>query len=122
VKDAWLEAVNIEGPLGKTIQDFLLGMIGSIAEMDSSRRSERMKLAYKARTGRWGRKGLPLSVFKKVGDLHAQGLSVREIARQVWYFSKSNNKKYLSVGAVHKIITSNKDDLSLKEDRKEGVQ
>ena len=47
VKEAWLEAINIDGSLGRTIQDFLLGLIGSIAEMESQRKSERVKIAFK---------------------------------------------------------------------------
>jgi len=64
VKEAWLEAINIEGSLGKTIQEFLLGLMGSIGEMESQRKSERVKLAVRKENGttksykgkKWGRK------------------------------------------------------------------
>jgi len=30
VKDDWLESINIEGPLGQTIREFMLGLVGSL--------------------------------------------------------------------------------------------
>lgn len=104
VKESWLEAINIEGAIGKTIQEFLLGLIGSIAEMESQRRSERTRMAYLNKIGRWGRKSINLSVIDEVCKLYQKKLSMRDISKQVYYYDKSNNKRFISVGLVHKII------------------
>lgn len=114
VKDAWLEAINIEGALGKTIREFLLGLIGSLGELESSRKSERVKIAYERvkaenrKYKKWGRKSLPKRVIVQVLELHNQGLSMRKIANEMKYYDKNNNEKKVSIGAVHKIITENK--------------
>ena len=115
VKDAWLEAINIEGPLGKTIQDFLLGMLGSIAQMESQRKSERIKLAVRKKEGertrsykgnKWGRKSLPNQTKCKILELHKQGLSIRKISEQVKTYDKHGNAKTISKSVVHKVISS----------------
>lgn len=105
VKEEWLEAVNIDGAIGKTIQEFLLGIIGSIAEMESQKRSERVKMAYSNKKGRWGRRALPKRVFEEVQQHHKNGKSLRWIAANVEYYDKNKNKKPLSLGSVHKIIS-----------------
>lgn len=105
VKDAWLEAINIEGSIGKTIREFLLGLRGSMDEMESQRKSERTRMAYQShKGGRWGRKSLPTRVIDDVKRLHDEGLSIRKIADTVTYYDKHRNVKNISIGAVHKII------------------
>lgn len=82
VKESWLEVINIEGSLGRTIQEFLLGLIGSIAEMESERKSERVKIAFKNHKGKkWGRPSTHTNKKKIVWDLRSQGKSIREISR-----------------------------------------
>jgi putative DNA-invertase from lambdoid prophage Rac len=108
IKDQWLELINIEGAIGKTIQDFLLGISGSLAEMESQRKAERTKLAYQNHKGKWGRKSLSKRVRKDVLRLHEKKISMRDITKSVYYYDKNKNKKYLSIGAVHKIIKENK--------------
>ena len=96
VREAYLEAINIDGPLGKTITDFLLGLIGSLAEMESSRKSERMYMAYKSYTGsKWGRPKVHTNKKKIILDLRQQGLSLRQIVSQ----------SGMALGTVHKIIS-----------------
>lgn len=94
VKESWLEAINIEGSLGKTITEFLLGLIGSIAEMESQRKSDRVRLAYAKRSKDWGRPNIHTNKKKIVYDLRDKGLSMRQIVTETG----------LSVGSVHKII------------------
>ena len=99
VKEAWLEAINIEGSLGRTIQEFLLGLIGSIAEMESQRKSERMKIAFANHKGKkWGRPKVHTNKIKIIFDLKDKGLTYREIAKQ----------SGLSIGAISKILTVHK--------------
>lgn len=117
IKDAWLEAINIEGVLGKTIQEFLLGLVGSLAEMESQRKSERMKLAYESRQGRWGRKSIPKITQDKIINLYKQGKKLREISKEVFYYDKNKHKKNVSLGIVHKTISN----LTQEKDTQKGV-
>lgn len=97
VKEAWLEAVNIEGSLGKTIQEFLLGIIGSIAEMESQRKSERVSIAYKNHKGKkWGRPKMHTNKIKIILDYLNQGLTYRQIAE----------KANISMGKISEIKSS----------------
>jgi DNA invertase Pin-like site-specific DNA recombinase len=105
VREAWLEAINIDGALGKTIQEFLLGLIGSLAEMESKRKSERMIMAFANHKGnKWGRPSLNLDIDKQIIELYKKEISLREISRQVFYWDNNRNKKFVSIGYVHKTI------------------
>ncbi len=132
VKEAWLEAINIEGALGKTVQEFLLGLMGSMGEMESQRKSERVRLAVRKKDGvtksykgnKWGRKNLSKQTIAKVLQLKKDNpkISIREIASQVIYYDKHNNAKNISRSAVHKILEENSSNSIVKELVKEGVQ
>ena len=103
VKESWLEAINIDGSLGKTIQDFLLGLIGSLGEMESKRKSERTLMAYKNHSGKkWGRPNIK-NVDEQIINLINLGTPLRQITKEVYYWDKSRNKKYVSLGYVHKV-------------------
>jgi len=105
VKESWLEVINIDGSLGKTIQDFLLGLIGSLAEMESKRKSERTLMAYKNHIGnKWGRPNIK-NVDEQIINLINLGTPLRQITKEVYYWDKSRNKKYVSLGYVHKVKT-----------------
>ena len=118
IKEAWLEAINIDGPLGKTIQDFLLGLVGSIAEMESQRKSERVKMAFENHSGKnWGRPGIQEKTRLEVVKLYKSGKSMREISKSVKYWDKNRNEKLIGVATVHKIITEEKG----KESSFEGI-
>ena len=106
VKESYLEAVNIEGPIGKTIKDLLFGLIGSIAEIESQRKSERIKIAFQNhKKCDWGRPGISKSLELKVMQLRNQGLSIREIeAQKLEYKTKEGNIKYLKKSKINKII------------------
>lgn len=114
VQEQWLEAINLDGSLGKTIQEFLLGLIGSLGEMESQRRSERVKIAYNSHKNKdkkykkWGRRSLPERVIQEVLKLYDQGFSIRGISESVFYHDKNSNRKKISIGAVHKIIKKNR--------------
>ncbi len=132
IKEAWLEAINIEGPLGKTIQEFLLGLMGSMGEMESKRKSDRVRLAVRRDNGitksykgnKWGRKNLSKQTIQKVLDLRKDNpkISIRQIASQVVYYDKNNNSKNISRSAVHKILSDNLTKSSTKELVSKGVQ
>lgn len=94
VKENWLEAINIEGSIGKTIQEFLLGLIGSIAEMESQRKSDRVKMAYKGHTGKWGRPCVHTNKKNVIIELREKGLNYRQISE----------KSGLSLGKISEIL------------------
>ncbi len=117
VQEDWLEAINIEGSLGRTIQEFLLGLIGSLAEMESQRKSQRMKMAYKTHTGnKWGRPKLN-KVDNEILKLFNEGKTMKQISEEVYYWDRNKNKKYISIGYIHKTLTKFKG----KKLRNEGI-
>ncbi len=116
VQEAWLEAINIDGPLGKTIQDFLLGLVGSLAEMESKIKSERIRLSVRRegevtssyKGNKWGRKPISEEVIEQIMQLRNEGKSYTEITKKVFYWNKSNNKRYVSKAFVSKILSKRK--------------
>lgn len=108
VREAWLEAINIDGPLGETVKDFLLGLIGSMAELESARKAERVRLAYEKHKAdgkcSWGRRSIPERVKLEVLEARRHGKTMRQIASEVYYITKSKNKRFISVSLVHKIL------------------
>jgi DNA invertase Pin-like site-specific DNA recombinase len=113
VKEAWLEAINIDGALGRTIQDFLLGLIGSIAEMESQRKSDRVKIAFKNHKGKkWGRPKVHTNKINVILELRNQGLSYRDI----------KEKSGLSIGAISKVLNVHKNKLENEREKGEVVE
>lgn len=105
VKESYIQSINIEGPLGKTIREFLFGLMGSMAELESTRRSDRVKIAYQNFQGNhWGRKPLTQTAINKVIKYHKEGMSIRQIRNEVKITDKNNNSKNISIGSVQKII------------------
>lgn len=84
-----------------------LQFLGWIAEDESRKKSERVKIAYQNRKGKWGRKPLSQNVINEVLDYHKKGMDLRSISQSVFYWDKHRNKKNISLGAVHKIIKEN---------------
>ncbi len=101
--------------LFKILWDFLIQMTGEQAEEESRKKSQRVKLAVRKENGittsyngnKWGRKSLSKNTINKVLQLRDEGLSIRGIAEQTYYYDKNNNKKQLSKSAVHKILKQN---------------
>jgi len=81
VKDAWLESINIEGPLGKTLREFMIGLIGSLAEMESKRKSERIWLGKQKTKKKQGRKPKKID-YQLIKELAEKGISTYKIAEQ----------------------------------------
>lgn len=105
VNEQWLEAINIEGALGKTIQEFLLGLVGSLAELESQRKSERVKMAYKNHKGKsWGRPNIKDRVKADIIEMYNRGYTMRKIAAEITYWTRNKNKKPVSLSFVHKTI------------------
>jgi DNA invertase Pin-like site-specific DNA recombinase len=114
VKEAWLEAINIDGPLGKTIQDFLLGLVGSLAELESQRKSERVKIAHKNHKGKkWGRPKYNLD--NKIILLHKQGKTYKQIQEEAYFWDKNKHKRKISMGYISKVVHFTKAPSNYKE-------
>lgn len=104
-RQTWLEELNkIPEPFGDIMHNLMLSIMGWLAEDESKKKSDRVKIAYKNRKQAWGRKPLNKRVEKEVLDLHSQGKSIREISSIVIYWDKSNNSHKISKSSVHKLI------------------
>lgn len=79
IKDDWVESINIDGPLGQTIREFMLGLVGSIAELESQRRSERISAGKHRSTKKQGRKITKWNI-DTIAKLYNQKLTTRQIA------------------------------------------
>ena len=98
------EFYKIPEPFNDIMQDLFINLLGWMAEDESRKKSDRVKIAYKNSKKKWGRKPLE-NVEQRVLELHKEGKSIREISSLVYYWDSSRNKKFVSKSAVHKIIT-----------------
>ena len=103
VKDDWLEAINIEGPLGATIREFMLGLVGSLAEMESQRKSERVTLGKKNSSVKQGRKNIRVDEDKVI-ELYKELNSSRKVAIE---YNKLH-RPHISHTLVMSIVKKNK--------------
>ena len=113
----WFERFNdIPEPFNEIMSDLMLQIVSWMAEEESKKKGERVKLAVRKKEGKptksykgnkWGRKALSIKTIQKVLDLHKKGLSIRQIADQVYYWDSNKNKRKISKSAVHKIIKEN---------------
>lgn len=117
VRQAWLSDLNnIPAPFDEIMHGLMIQIMGWIAEEESIKKSERIKLAVRKKKGKtlsykgnkWGRRALQSKVQDKINKLHDQGKTIREIHKEVYYYDKSNHKKYVSAGYVHKTISNSK--------------
>lgn len=115
----WLENLNnIQEPFNEIMHDLMLQIMGWLAEEESSKKSQRVKLAVDRRGkftrskygNKWGRKEISTQKINKILILRKQSdKSIREIAREAG----------VSIGVVHKIISGNH---RKKQDITEGIK
>jgi len=115
-RQAWFEDIKkIPEPFNDMMNDLMLQLIGWIAEEESRKKSERVKNTVVKEQGitksykgnKWGRKSIQTDRLRKeVLQLKEQGLSIRNIAKQVYYYDKNNNKKNPSIAFVHKLLSN----------------
>lgn len=117
VRQRWLESINsIQEPFNEIMHSLMLQIMGWLAEEESNKKSERVKLAVRKKNGvtyskngnKWGRKALSKRVIKEVLELHNKEISIRKIAEQVYSWDRHGNKKLIGKSTVHKIISENK--------------
>ena len=94
---------KIPPPFDEIVSNIVLNLMGWIAEEESKKKSERVKIAFKNRKKKWGRRPLE-NVEDRVIELHKQGKSLREISKEVHYWDSQRNKKFISKSAVQLII------------------
>lgn len=106
----------------ENISSLLLDVYAQTAEDESVKKSERVRLKVKKGADgvtrsvdgkKWGRRSLPSRVVNEVVTHKKFGRSIRWIADNVYYYDKNKNKKFLSVGSVHKIIVESKGNFSM---------
>lgn len=113
-RQQFLEDINkAPEPWNEMLFDNMIFILGWMAEEESSKKSERIRASLrKGEDGQtrskygniWGRKKIPMKTLKIIIELYKQGKKYREICEEVFYWDKSNNKKFVSVGLVHKTI------------------
>jgi len=112
----WMQAIQqMQPPFNEIMFDFMLSIMGWLAEDESVKKSNRVKLAVRKspdgitrsyKGAKWGRKALTKQVVGKIIELHLAGHSVREIAKQVQVYDANNNGRLISKSAVHKTISN----------------
>ena len=95
---------KVPKPFDDIMQELTLNLMGWLAEDESKKKSDRVKIAFKNRTKQWGRKPLSENVKKEVLELRKAGHSMQEIAESVFYWDKNHNRKQISKSTVHKVI------------------
>ena len=105
-RQTWLEELHkIQEPFNEIMHTLMLQIMGWLAEEESKKKSERVKLAVRKKEGhstksykgnKWGRKSLSSQKQNKIKELRTQGKSIRDISKEL----------NISVGVVHKFIPS----------------
>lgn len=118
VRQDWLESINkIQEPFNEIMHSLMLQIMGWLAEEESNKKSERVKLTIKKKGdktfskygNKWGRKPINSPRLKeKVKELREQGLSLREILKheEVYFYDKNNNKKKPSLKTIYDYLKS----------------
>lgn len=107
-RQQWLQDLNkIPAPFDEIMFNLMIQIMGWIAEDESNKKSERVKAAVRTnrkgvtisyKGNKWGRKGISTVKRNKAIALRERGMTIRDIASEV----------RLSVGVVHKILSSNR--------------
>lgn len=89
------------------VRDILLTVMATLAKQERLRISERTKAGLqvaRAKGIKLGRKEVPNKIKKTIIELHEQGKNYREICNEVYYWTATRGKKFVSLGFVHKTI------------------
>jgi len=116
---------KIPAPFDEIVSNLVLNLMGWLAEDESKKKSDRVKLAVRKVEGKktksykgnkWGRKSISTQAINKVLQLKKDNpkITMRQIAAQVTYAGKNNQTKNISASLVHKILTENSEKVSGK--------
>ena len=107
VRESWLEAINMPGGIGQVVKDFMLGMVGWIAEKESLDLADRVKTSKKwlkaKEEGRLGRKYLSDKTIKQIKEMLDEGKSYRNIRDSITYKAKYGKVKHPSIATISRI-------------------
>ncbi len=104
VRQGWIEELHkIPQPWNEIVYDLMINIYGHIAEDESNKKSDRVKLAvrkkekgtYSYKGNKWGRKQLSTFKQNQINKLRKERITIREIATEL-NISKSVVHKYLS--------------------------
>jgi len=106
------EFYKIPEPFDSIMKDLFINLLGWMAEDESQKKSDRVKIAYKNHKGNWGRpKKIDKNLKQEIIEAHKKGMSIREVADSVFIWDKNNNRKAISKSSVHKTIQDFKGDI-----------
>ena len=112
----WLEDIHkMPSPWNEIVHDLLLQIMGWLAEEESIKKSQRVKMALKKdengvtvshKGNKWGRRNISKQAISKVLELRKENpsISIRDIAKQILITDKNKNMKAISKSVVHKIL------------------
>lgn len=109
----WMQSIQqIQEPFNEIMFDMMLSIMGWLAEDESAKKSNRVKMAVRRTEGgtlsyrgaKWGRRPLSQQVVAKIKEMHLSGKTIREIAKLVHVYDSNKNARLISKSAVHKTI------------------
>ena len=97
-RQKWLnEFEKIPQPWGDVVKDLLIQVFGWIAEEESDKKSQRVKIAFKNHNGKkWGRPETEIDT-QEVKELRNVGMSIRQIAQEL----------NISKSKIHTVLKTN---------------
>lgn len=110
VQEQFIEEFNVPGEIGIHLRNFVIGILGWQAKMESSKKGERVKASKKyqraKKKGKVGRPGISPMIRQKVLALLKEGKSYRYIRDNVTYKAKYGKIKHISTTAIGDIKKS----------------
>jgi DNA invertase Pin-like site-specific DNA recombinase len=113
----WLTDLHsIPPPFNEIMYNLLTEVLGWIAESESTKKSNRVKMAIRQskdgetvsyKGNKWGRKALSKQTITKIIELHNGGHSLRKISDTIKIYDSNNNARNISKSSVHKTIREN---------------
>ncbi len=104
---------KIPAPFDEIVSSLVLNLMGWLAEDESKKKSDRVKLAVRKKNGitksykgnKWGRKSMHTNKINRIKKLREQGMNYRDIAAE----EKISIGKISQILSVHKSIQENKE-------------
>jgi len=117
-RQKFLEELNsIPEPWNDIMTDMMVQVMGWMAEDESDKKSMRIKASLRSKDGvsishkgnKWGRPGLSQKAKDQIIKLHQEGKSYNMIKTIVFYWNKSNNKKFVTKATISNVINEWRD-------------
>lgn len=112
-RQQWIEDLHtIPAPWNEVVYDLMINIYGHIAEEESKKKSDRIKLAVRRKDNitlsykgnKWGRKNISAQAINKIIELKDIGLTYRQISEKVRYVGKNGQMKNVSLALICKIL------------------